>query len=563
MEIIIKIVGGLGLFLLGMSHLSEGLQTVAGQRLRKLVAAVTNNRFAGAATGTVVTGIVQSSSVVTVMTVGLVSAGIMTLNQSINVIIGANIGTTATAWIVALVGKVGNIGLPIVAVAALFFLFVKNERVRYTFLSILGFGLIFYGLQLMNEGLGPLKKNEAFIAWFQLFHATSVWGVVKCVLAGTVLTAVIQSSSAATAISIQLAVNGVITFETATALVFGMNIGTTVTAWLASLAATTEARRAALAHTLFNILGVVIFVPFFLRFIMPAFHSFYPLMGQVEPATGNYPGMANPIAMFHTFFNVGAALLFLPFVNQFARLVRLVVPGKRDTRERPRLAVLNIKAISPVFAAEQARREVENMADVTADMLGRFRPFVSGEAVADGVEKSLFQSEEDLDTLQHEVSHFLGTVMSTHLSLDVARRARMLLRVADEYESVSDEVVALLKTLLRMKKHEFAMPEKSRAELVALHDKCAAFHASATAAFKAGKQQAPDVLAHIRSDSTGITAYIKSIRNEQMKRLSEPSAENPVDPLAIVAVMDMLNIYRRLKEDCLNIGESMLDENAG
>ena len=554
LQICIKVAGGLGLFLLGMNHLSEGLQTVAGKRLRKLVAAVTNNRFAGIATGTVVTGIIQSSSVVTVMVVGLVTAGIMTLNQAVNVIIGANIGTTVTAWLVAGLPKLGNFGLPVVAVAAIFTLFVRNERVRYTFLAVLGLGLIFYGLELMNEGLSPLKTNEGFIAWFHLFHADTVGGVAKCVLAGLVLTAVIQSSSAATAISIQLALLGMISFETAAALVFGMNIGTTATAWLASLAATTEARRAALAHTLFNVIGVLVFAPLFLPVIIPVFkHLFGVAPGEPIPAAG----VGTAIALFHTFFNVATTVLFVPFVTPFARLVRLIIPTAKGV-ERNRLAVLDIKKISPVFAAEQARKEVENMSAATTDMLNRFRVFITTGLEDAGIENSLFQSEDDLDTLQHEVSTFLGAVMSTHLSSDVARRARMLLRVADEYESVSDEVVALLKTVLRMKKHGFILPDDCRAEILALHDQCAAFHGLVTTAFRARKERALDVLTHIRPESSTLSARIKDIRETQMKRLSDTAS--PVNPLSIVAVLDMLTIYRRLKEDCLNIGESIIEE---
>jgi len=239
-SILINTAGGLGIFLLGMNQLSEGLQAVAGKRLRRIVATVTSNRFAGITTGAAVTGIVQSSSVVTVMVVGLVTAGLMTLRQAVNVIVGANIGTTVTAWIVALLPtKLGNQSMFIIAVSALFYLFAKREKVRYIALAFLGLGLIFFGLDLMSEGLKPLRTDSDFLEWFRMFHADNAWGVIKCILVGTIATGIIQSSSAATAISISLAYNGVISFETGSALVFGMNIGTTVTAWLAAMAATT------------------------------------------------------------------------------------------------------------------------------------------------------------------------------------------------------------------------------------------------------------------------------------------------------------------------------------
>ncbi|MDD4174555.1 MAG: Na/Pi symporter, partial [Kiritimatiellae bacterium] len=236
----------MGIFLLGLNQLSEGLQAVAGKRLRKIVAACTSNRFAGIVTGAFVTGIVQSSSVVTVMVVGLVTAGVMTLRQAVNVVVGSNIGSTTTAWFVVLLPtKLGDQSMIIIAVAALFYLFAKREKVRYTALASLGIGLVFFGLELMSKGLSPLRSDPGFIEWFHMFDASTLWGVLKCVLMGSLVTAVIQSSAASAAISISLAYNGVISFETAVALVFGMNIGTTITAWLAALTASTEARRAA------------------------------------------------------------------------------------------------------------------------------------------------------------------------------------------------------------------------------------------------------------------------------------------------------------------------------
>lgn len=561
-SICVNVAGGLGLFLLGMSHLSEGLQTVAGQRLRKMIASVTNNRISGVFTGTVVTGVVQSSSVVTVMIVGLVTAGLMTLNQAINVIIGANIGTTVTAWLIASLPKIGDYGLPVIAFSALLYIFAKRESIRYTGMALLGFGLVFYGLQLMNEGLSPLQEDPAFRNYFALFHADSVFGLVKCVLAGLVLTAVIQSSSAATAISINLAFNGLISFETAAALVFGMNIGTTVTAWLASLGATTEARRAALAHTLFNSIGVVLMLPFFLPFIVPAFNAFYPDMNTAVIAadgTETFPHIMIPIAMMHTMFNVTNTIIFLPFVTYLARLVRFLVPDPKGA-EHTRLTVLDPSKLAPVFAVEQARSEVENMSDVTTDMLARFRGYLSANTPNPELEDSFFKDESTLDLVQHQVSTFLGTVMSSHLSRDVAARARMLLRVADEYESVSDDVVILLKNLLRMRGQNLPLPDTCRAELLQLHDRCTDFHRLITEGFKRGKQNAPGILANIRSDAAAIDSYISATRNISMKRISDP--DDDVPPLSIVAVMDMLNSYRLLKENCLNIGEAMLDETA-
>ena len=236
-ELILKMVfgvlGGLGIFLLGMKNMSEGMQAIAGARLRKMISAVTDNRFMACGVGTFVTSIVQSSSVTTVLVVGFVSAGLMTLAQAIGVIMGANIGTTITGWILAL--KIGKYGLPILGAAALVFLFSKNERSRFTGMAVMGIGMVFFGLELMSSGFKPMRTMPEFVEWFSAFDASTYFGMWKCVFVGCLLTCIVQSSSATLGITMGLAVNGMIGFETAAALVLGENIGTTVTAVLASI----------------------------------------------------------------------------------------------------------------------------------------------------------------------------------------------------------------------------------------------------------------------------------------------------------------------------------------
>lgn len=254
LQILFQVFGGLGIFLLGMKYMSEGMQAVAGERLRKLIGSVTNHRILACGVGTLVTCIIQSSSVTTVMVVGMVSAGIMTLLQGIGVILGANIGTTITSWI--LVIQVGKYGLPILGVASFFYLFTKRDSIRFTSMFIVGIGMIFFGLQLMTDGLSPIRSMPAFESWFHRFQADSYLGVWKCVLVGAALTAIVQSSSATVGITMALALAGAINYTAAAALILGENIGTTITAFLASLGASTNARRAAYAHVLFNVIGV-------------------------------------------------------------------------------------------------------------------------------------------------------------------------------------------------------------------------------------------------------------------------------------------------------------------
>ena len=264
LEIIFAVCGGLGIFLLGMKNMSEGMQAVAGERLRKMIGAITNNRLMASGVGSLVTCIIQSSSVTTVMVVGMVNASIMTLTQAIGVILGANIGTTITGWI--LVVKIGKYGLPLLGIAAFFYLFSKKDKIRFLAMFLMGLGMVFFGLELMKNGFAPIKEMEGFVEWFHRFSPDSYLGVWKCVLVGAALTAVVQSSSATLGITIALALTGTIDYVTAAALILGENIGTTITAFLASLGAFTNARRAAYAHVVFNVIGVfwitLLFVPY-------------------------------------------------------------------------------------------------------------------------------------------------------------------------------------------------------------------------------------------------------------------------------------------------------------
>lgn len=551
------VIGGLGIFLLGMKQISEGLQAVAGPRMRKLVAAATTNRFAGVLTGAVVTGIIQASAVTTVMVVGMVTSGIMTLMQAINVIIGANIGTTVTAWLVAIFPKLdATFGLGLAGFSALIYLFAKRESWKYWGLIFLGLGLIFYGLDLVKSNMSPLSQTESFIEALKSFAVTdpitntfSIWGMLKCIVVGAVATALIQSSSATTAIAVVLVTQRMISFDTAATLVLGMNIGTTVTTWFAAIGAPTDARRAALAHTLFNLIGVVIMAPFF-PMVLPLADKMFGISQMDTTALGF------AVAGIHTAFNIVNTVIFLPFTSQFAWLITRIIPASK-IHELPRLTVLNPLKLAPVVAVEQARKEVELMSTRCESLLDSVRAALDGE-ISEETENMIFHSEEELDILQHEVSQFLGVIMTTNLPSDVANRARMLLRVADELESISDDIAALLKQFIRMRKANMKLSERGLADLNSLHDMCRTFAGTVCEAFRQGKMHAADLLNHMHSDASGITARVKEIRKAEMTRMADH--DPTINPLCAVVVLDILNIYRRLKEDCLNIGEAMLEE---
>ncbi len=320
-QMLTTVVGGLGIFLLGMKNMSEGMQAVAGASLRKMISAVTSNRFLATAVGVAVTCVVQSSSITTVMVVGFVNSGVMQLKQAVGVIMGANIGTTITGWILVL--NIGKYGLPMLGLAAFVYLFSRGDRWRFWAMFFMGLGMVFFGLELMKDACAQIKDMPEFEQWFQQFQADSYFGVLKCAAVGCFVTLIVQSSSATLGITISLAVQGVISYPTAAALVLGENIGTTITAYLASLGATTNARRAAYFHVLFNMLGV-----FWITLIFPWYITLIQSLvagsvGEAVVINGKttYPNVTAAIALTHSLFNVFNTLLFLPFLPLFVKLL--------------------------------------------------------------------------------------------------------------------------------------------------------------------------------------------------------------------------------------------------
>lgn len=539
-QIIIYVIGGLGIFLLGMKNLSEGMQAIAGERLRRMISAVTDNRIIACGVGASVTGIIQSSSVTTVMVVGMVNAGLMTLRQATGVIMGTNIGTTITAWLVAL--QITDYGLPILGLAALIYLFSKNERIQYTALVFLGLGMVFFGLELMKSGMRPLRSMPEFISLIAAFAPTSIMGLLKCVFIGAFTTALVQSSSATVAITITLATTGSITFETAAALVLGENIGTTVTAFLASLGTNTTAKRAALAHFFFNLIGVTILIPIFQHFI----HFLNWILPEHLP-------IATRIAFTHTSFNSMIILLLLPLLEPFTRLVELAVPGKK-IKEKSHLTYIDLRLYdSPGLAIQQSYREILLMSENIQKMMGWLRSAMSEPAQNTLLENKLFHREQIFDLIQKEIMEFIDRMMTGTLSHDVTKEARKQLRMADEFESISDYIITLLKLRCRMRNSNLSFSDTGREELLGLHDFVTDYLVHIE---KALKHKNPEALSKIQNLGNQITHRVKDIRSNHLERLENKETS----PLASLIYMDMLSAYRRIKDHALNIAEALAGE---
>ncbi len=552
LSILIIVGGGLGTFLLGMKHLSEGLQAVSGSGLRRFMSLATTHRLAGVGTGIVSTMIVQSSSIITVMVVGFVSSGLMNLSQAVNVIIGSNIGTTATAWMIAFAPDVKMLGLCVVLAGAALYFFQSRERLHNIGLALMGLGCIFMGLYWMKEGMEPVRSMPAVVEAFKSLDATSAWGLAKCVLVSLVFTAVVQSSAATTAIAMTLAQQGLLSFEAAAATVFGMNIGTTMTAWLAAFNGSAEARQTALAHTLFNVVGTVIIIPFFVPAILPLATLFFPRYADAVVVKGvtTYPHMAAPMAAVHTLFNVITTVFFLPFTRQFAVLVSRMI--KSNPAEKPHLSALKMSShIAPVIACDQALLEVEFMRDSDIELLTAVRNVISGD-VAGRDEEHILHREGVLDNVQREVTEFLGRIMVKRAPTAVSDRVRRLLRLSDELESISDEAATILKAARRLRKGGQDFSAQSRQALL---DVCAIISAFAETVSGFIKSPRPAFdLAAIQATSHDIGERIRSARRKQLDRVGPDDADSPI---RVLAELDILNAYERIRSCYINIAETL------
>jgi len=537
-----EVLGGLCIFLLGMKYMSEGMQAIAGNRLRRMIQVVTSNRLKACATGAMVTSVVQSSSVTSVMVIGMVSAGLMTLTQAIGVVLGADIGTTITAWIVSI--NVIDYGLLILGLSGFFYLFAKRERVQFTAMTFMGIGMVFFGLCLMKNGLHPLRDQPEVLAWFSKFSPDTLSGRMKCILVGALVTAVVQSSSATVAITITLARNELIGFDTAVALVLGENIGTTITAYLASLGATASAKCVAYGHILIKVIGVSAMIslfPFYIRFL--------------EQIMSIDLDIAKKIAVAHTVFNVLLVVCFLPLVTPFVVLLKKLVPEKCE-QEEPRLTYLDLRMLdTPAISIQQSSNEILRMGDEVIDMLNRLRQCVGqpNDARDHAKEQAIFEKEKLLDVMQKEIMEFLGDLLTGTIPHDIMDEARQQLRIADEYESISDYITTILKLRLKGLNSNLPLTKEDKKDILALHDQTAEYIRMVNLAVRQGNL---DILPKANSLGETITYTMKEARRSHIRRVEEKQTP----PLACLIMVDMLQSYRRIKDHTLNIAETLAGE---
>ena len=427
------------------------------------------------------------------------------------------------------------------ALGTIFYFFVNRETAHNLGLALMGLGFVFMGLYWMNKGVVPIKENESIRAAFAALDAGTVLGLLKCFVVSLVFTAVVQSSAATTAIAMTLSIQGIITFETAAATVFGMNIGTTVTAWLAAFGGTTEAKRTAMAHTLFNVVGTLLLMPLFIPVMLPITKAAFPNW-LASPAA--------PMAAIHTGFNIVTTLIFLPFVRQFANFVKCLVPAKA-TSEQTRLTYLNKRVKqSPLIACEQAAREVLFMANSNMEMMENVKGALSGTANEKDVDH-VFRREDILDRVQQEVTEFLGRVMTSRLPEDVAALARSLLRITDELETISDEECTVIKALRRFRDGGGEFSGDALSVVLDIQRRVAEFGQAVNVALEYGENH---FTGKPVADADGLSEDIRTrVRDARQAALLTVGSS----PMRTLAQLDILNAFDRMRSCYLNIAQTL------
>lgn len=462
--IILQLFGGLALFLYGMEQMTDALKIVAGNRMKNLLAKLTTNRFKGVFVGTVVTAIVQSSSVTTVLLVGFISAGLMTLRQSIGIMMGASIGATVTGQIIAF--KVTQYALLLLIVGVVLFTIARRQTVRQYGLMLLGLGLIFFGMNLMADATRPLRDYEPFIELMRQME-NPLYGI----LVGIMVTAVIQSSAATVGIVIALASQGFLTLEAGIALAFGANIGTSITALLASIGQPREAVRMAVLHVIFRIMGVVIWLPFIdqlaalTRFISPA----HPELTDLARLAAETP---RQIANASTLFNLINVLIFIWFVDPLARLMEWLIPPKAAPVAgviRPKYLNDNLM-ITPPLALDRVRMELGRLGEISSKMVCQ-----SLDTVCQGTEQdlsALAKTDDDVDALYGAIVTYLGKLSQQNLLRAETRELSDYMTVANHLENIGDMIETnLVEAGSERLSHNVQMSEATREILAALHQR--------------------------------------------------------------------------------------------
>lgn len=523
------LMGGLGIFVYGIELTSDGLQKASAHRMKDILSSLTSNRFLAVIVGIVITVLLQSSSAATVLLVGLVNASMMSLSQALGVILGSAVGTTLTVQLIAF--KVTDYALFMVAAGVPIMLFARRPQVRHVGQAILGFGFVFYGMSLMSGAMSPLRSYPGFVD--VLLSVTEK--PLLAVLVIAIFTAIVQSSAASIALAMSLASQGVIDFAAAIPMVFGANIGTTATALLSSLASSRAAKRVALAHLIFKVIGVIIFLPF-----LPVFTDF---------VARTAVDIQRQIANSHTIFNVINLLIFLPFTTPFGKLVTRILP---DTERLERAAhyldesVLDV----PDLAIDQAKSEILRMAKIIRDeMMPNILDLVrTGD---ESVKTKLRELELTLDYLYKSITRYLSRLSQRNLSEGQSEQQIRLLYVCNDLEHLGDVMMNTIQIAQKMQQQGMELSEEGWQELSMMHQAIKRNYENAIKAFETDDQ---DLARKVIRLNPEVVKMEKSLRYSHFSRLQEN--QKTLETSAVH--LDLVNNLLRINNHALSIAQATI-----
>ncbi|GAU77675.1 Na/Pi cotransporter family protein [Fusibacter sp. 3D3] len=538
MEILFPLLGGLGLFLYGMTIMSEGLEKSAGNKLEKIIEKISGNIVVGVFAGALVTVIVQSSSATTVMVVGFVNAGIMNLTQAIGLIMGANIGTTITAQLVSI--ELTALAPIAIAIGTGVKLFSKNNKSIVLGEIVLGFGILFLGMDLMKEAMAPLKTYQGFNDMIVSFGTGGLWGTIKGFFAGFLITAIVQSSSATTGILVALAGTGVLPIEAAFPVLLGTNVGTCVTALISSISANRTAKRAAVMHLLFNVVGTIIFIIFFS-------HITVSLVKSISTDA------ARQLANAHTFFNIMNTLLLLPFAGLIVKAVEKLIPESQEERD---FVVMGVKYLddrileTPSIALGQVIKEVLHMGNLA--MLSFDSAAEAVQANSQKLVDKTFRIEKTINALEREISNYLVKLSNTAIGDDDRKLLDGLFSTVNDIERVGDHADNLAELALFKIENNIEFSDKAVLELEEMVCKVrSGFELSLSAMKDTDFKEAQEVI-ELEGE---IDLMEKTLRKTHIRRLNEGRCETN----AGIIFLDIISNLERISDHSSNIALAVMD----
>ena len=565
---ILTLLGSLGMFLYGMSLMSGGLQKMAGNRMRVFMAKMTSNNFKCILTGIVVTAMVQSSTATTLMIVSFVNAGLLALGSAIAVIMGANIGTTVTAWIFALSFGGGSWSIATIAIPLMFFAFVAMSIKKYANLGefLMGFGLLFLGLATLKETSTVLLDNEGVRVFLATLSGHGIWSIFLFMVAGAVITLMLQSSATATAITMVLVAQGYIPFSMATAMVLGSNLGTTVTSNIAAAVANMSAKRTARAHFLFNLFGVILALVFFRPFINLVGLSVEALgfpnpigvsFADADAATQEALVASLPysVAVLHTVFNVITTLILVWFIPLLVKMVTWMVPNKGEEKETYRLKYIGIGNIAAGdLALNSAKLEVVEYGRLCRKDLGYVRAAVNATSLNEFEEadKKLIHYEEVTDDIEREIATYLREVSKNELSGGGMARVREIYRIIGEMESLGDSGETIGKIIARVWDHDSRFTENMLHRLNNMIDLVDAAYAAMEQNLSTPIVEMEDIR-NAEEAEKAINDYRDRLRSEHLTNIEK--ASYPYETGSFY--MDLVNCLEKMGDFIINISQSI------